>query len=96
MNGHFPDWDEWRGLTGDQREYELYRVLAFLSGEASIAKTECARIKKDCTIQVGTCAGKFQALDDKIKAKKFWDRTTATVGGIIGGAIAYLATKMGG
>ena len=96
MNGKFPDWNEWRGLTNEQREYELYRVLSFLSGEATLAKSEYSQIKKDCMVQVGNCAGKFQELDDKIKAKKFWDRTTATVGGAIGGAVAYLVTKIGG
>lgn len=96
MNGKFPDWAEWRGLSDEQRQYELYRVLSFLSGEANSAKSEYVQIKKDCTLQVGACAGKFQALEDKIKEKKLWDRTAATFGGAIGGALAYLGIKMGG
>jgi hypothetical protein len=96
MNGKFPDWNEWRGLTNEQREYELYRVLSFLSGEATMAKSEYSQIKKDCMLQVGTCAGKFQELDDNIKAKKFWDRTAAAIGGAVGGAITALGIKIGG
>jgi hypothetical protein len=47
-------------------------------------------------LQVGTCAGKFQELDDNIKAKKFWDRTAAAIGGAVGGAITALGIKIGG
>jgi hypothetical protein len=96
MNGKFPDWAEWRGLSDEQREYELYRVLSFLSEGLDSTQQKYARIKENCNMQVGDCGEKFRGLENEIKEKKLWDRTAATFGGAIGGALAYLGIKMGG
>jgi len=88
-NGYFPDWDEWKNLTQEQREYEQYRILNFVHAETKAIRHACSKRMEECS-------GKFRCIEDSVEKKKWWDRTAAGGGGIIGGALAYLGLKIGG
>ena len=96
MNGYFPDWDEWRGLTNEQRDYELYRVLSFLHADSKQARLDSETMRESCRMQVAECEKRFQNIQDEVRSKRWLDRTVATVSAAIGGALAYIGIRIGG
>jgi hypothetical protein len=96
MNGNFPDWQEWRDLPQDAREYELYRTLSYIHAETEKIGSACSARVDQCAAKFRCIENEFSAVDKKIEKKKFFDRTTAAVAGTIGGALAYIATRFGG
>jgi hypothetical protein len=83
MNGNMPGWDEWNGLTKEQRDYSLYKVLAELSVH------DC-RMDKACLARLEACNGRFKTLE----RRKWFDRGVAAFTGIITGIAAAIGIKL--
>ena len=88
-NGYFPDWDEWRDLTTEQKEYELYKILNFVHAETQ-------DIKETCQKRINICSQEFDCIKKEIDSKRFIERVITGGTGLIGGALAYLGFKIGG
>lgn len=85
MANGMPDWSEWNGLTQEQRNYSLYKVLAELS------KHDCNR-EEACTKRLIDCSTHFAKLDKR----KWLDRGAALIGGAVSGVLGALGIKWGG
>lgn len=81
----FPDWEEWSGLSDDQRQYSLYKMLRALHGRLD-------QMAHGCVEQKIICTERFQRMQNR----KFFDTTIAAVGGAISGLLGALGIKMGG
>lgn len=78
-NGDMPSWDEWHGLTEEQREYSLYKTLDAINQKVQGYDTLCGERKE-------TCDSRFE----KIEHRKLYHMAASTVGGVIGGIIAVI------
>lgn len=85
MSNGMPDWDEWKGLTQDQRDYSLYKVLTELS------RQECTR-DATCSKRLIECNTHFE----KLEKRKWLDRGAAIAGGAVAGLLGALGIKIGG
>ncbi len=83
MNGNMPSWDEWNGLTQEQRDYSLYKVLGDLS------RNDCQR-EDDCLRRLLNCNSHFE----KLEKRKWFDRGVAAVTGVATGIAAALGLKL--
>lgn len=78
-HGEMPSWDEWHGLTEEQREYSLYKTLDSINHKIQSDDALCLERK-------GTCDARFE----KIEKRKLYHMAASTIGGIIGGIIAVI------
>lgn len=86
MSNGMPSWDEWSGLSAEQREYSLFKVLSDLYSR------ECHR-DETCDRRLALCTDNFakQTADILLlKERKRFDTSIATVAGLVGGALVWV------
>jgi hypothetical protein len=74
MSNGMPSWEEWNGLTEDQRSYKQHEVLV----------TVTKHLSEQCPARVIACNNRISKLENR---KKF-DTAVAGSGGVIGGILA--------
>jgi hypothetical protein len=84
MSDGMPNWEEWSGLTEEQRQYSLYKVLA------DLYHRECKRDEL-CASRMDGCEARFKTLENR----KWADKGVALVAGLISGLLGALGIKIG-
>ena len=74
-----PEWNEWYGLTQDQRDYSLYKILESMDKKLSA-----------CPERFRICDERF----GKIERRKRFDTTVSGGMGLFGGALTWLGQKL--
>lgn len=83
MTPEMPTWEEWSSLSDDQRMYAQFRAM--VRGEERMEN-----IERTLNTRIVVCQGSFEQIEAQFKMKKWGDRASNLMGGVIGGAVIIL------
>jgi len=80
MNNAMPSWEEWNEqLSEEQRQYSLYKILQSMDGKLA-----------QCPERYNQCDQRFRKLENR----KWIDRASSGLGGVIGGILAVIGKTL--
>lgn len=76
-----PSWEEWSGLTEQQREYSLYKTLEAINKQLAEQEISWHQQKLSCSAHFA-----------KLEKRKKWNSGESLFGGVIGGIMAIIGS----